>query len=173
MPDLTRAFDIVPYEKKHTRANFDCGVSALNRYLTQYAAQDVRKNYAALFVAVWGSGEIFGYYTLSSASLPLIEAPETIRKTLPKYDEVPAIRLGRLAVDKSVQAQGWGAKLLANAVIRSMANVAAWAVMIVDAKDEQSRAFYLNFRFESLQHDQTRLYATRRDLESYFLTADV
>ncbi|GHS96204.1 N-acetyltransferase [Synergistales bacterium] len=166
MPDPVSAFDIVPYEKKHIRRGFDCGVLALNSYLTQYASQDLRKNYAALFVAARnGSDKIVGYYTLSNASISLGYIPEASRNSLPKYNDVPAIRLGRLAVDKSMQRQGLGAELLADAVIRSVTNVAAWAVMTVEAKDEQARAFYLKFGFESLQHDKMRLYAMRQDLK--------
>ena len=159
-------FDIALYEKKHIKTAFDCGIQPLNQYLLQYASQDVRKNFAALFVAVHDATEkILGYYTLSNASVLLENIPEALRRTLPKYREVPAIRLGRLAVDVSVQGQGIGVKLLGNAIERSVSNVAAWALMVVDAKDEKARDFYTRFGFTSLLDDKLHLYAMRHDLE--------
>jgi ribosomal protein S18 acetylase RimI-like enzyme len=164
------AFKIVPFDSKYAREGFDCGNPALNLYFSRNAGQDVRKRYAAFFVAVEeNSDRVIGYYTLSNASVFLLNIPEKFRKRLPKYPDVPAIRLGRLAVDISAQGQGVGAKLLANAVIRSVLNIAAgWMMMIVDAKDENARSFYRKFEFNSLNDDQNHLYAMRQDLETYF-----
>jgi predicted GNAT family N-acyltransferase len=160
------SYDIVPFEKKHVRTNFDCGIPALNQYLLLRAGQDVRKNYSSLFVAAQdGTDKILGYYTLSNASVPLINFPEPERRNLPKYRDVPAIRLGRLAVDISAQGKGVGVKMLGNAFIRCMSNVSAWAVMVVDAKDAKARSFYLKYGFLSLADDELRLYAMRKDLE--------
>ena len=132
----------------------------------QYAGQDVRRNLAALFVAVKDDTNlIVGYYTLSNASIDTRKIPEQLRKKLSTYDDVPAIRLGRLAVDLRVQGQGLGTMLLANAVIRSTSNISAWAFMIVDAKDEAACTFYRKFGFESLNNDAKHLFAHRKKLE--------
>ena len=164
------AFKIVPFVPGHTREDFNSGISELDRYLKQYAGQDVRRNIATLFVAVKdGTTQILGYYTLSNASVNLDTVPPALLKKLPKYAEVPAIRLGRLAVDRSVQRQGLGTRLLANAVIRSTYNVSAWALMIVNAKDNTACSFYKKFGFESLLDDERHLYISRQDLETQFL----
>jgi ribosomal protein S18 acetylase RimI-like enzyme len=140
--------------------------SRLNQYLSQRASQDVRKNYAALFVAVQDdTNKILGYYTLSNASVLLDNFPESERRNLPKYRDVPAIRLGRLAVDVSVRGKSIGVKMLGNAFVRCMSNVSAWTVMIVDAKDPTARSFYQKYEFLSLAEDGLHLYAMRKDLE--------
>ena len=163
------SFRIIPFAQNHSREDFNCGIPELDRYLKQYASQDVHRNLATLFVAVKDDTDrIFGYYTLSNASVDKRIVPEPSQKKLSKYDEIPAIRLGRLAVDRSAQGQGLGTRLLANAVIRSTTNVSAWALMVVDAKDETTCEFYKKFGFESLKNNVKHLFAPRKDLELLF-----
>ena len=163
-------FSIVPLESRHVKEGFDCGAAELNQYLFRQAGQDVRKYYAAIFAAVDNvTNRIVGYYTLSNTSVNLDFIPVSLRKKLPKYTQVPAIRLGRLAVDATAQGQGIGAQLLADAAIRSVLNVSAWTIMTVDAKDDKACAFYKRFGFESLTDDKLHLYVTRQDLEACFL----
>lgn len=54
---------------------------------------------AACFVAATDEKLIARYYTLASASLLLDELPASTGKKLPRYPTVPAVRIGRLAVD--------------------------------------------------------------------------
>lgn len=51
---------------------------------------------------------IAGYYTLASASLFLADLPASIIKKLARYPTVPAVRMGRLAVDRVFKGQGLG-----------------------------------------------------------------
>jgi ribosomal protein S18 acetylase RimI-like enzyme len=160
---------IVPFEKCHVKKGFACGVPELDEYLERYAGQDIRRNLAVLFVAVnEGDNNILGYYTLSNTGVDSRIIPNALQKKLPKYPDVPAIRLGRLAVDKRIQGQGLGSRLLANAVIRSVSNSSAWAVMVVDAKNNTAADFYRKFGFDSLEEDNLHLFAPRKDLERHF-----
>jgi predicted GNAT family N-acyltransferase len=97
--------------------------------------------------------------------------PDSLQKKLPKYPDIPAVRLGRLAVDKSMQGQGIAGKLLADAVIRSLKSVPAWVALVVDAKDENACAFYSRFGFVALLDDPKHLYSFRQDLEKRFFEA--
>lgn len=161
---------IIPFDKTHNRQAFDCGVPILNRYLYERAGQDVQKYYSTLFVAVEGiTNNVLGYYTLSNTSVNLTDIPDALKKSLPKYAEVPAIRLGRLAVDKALHTKGLGSALLANAILRSMSNVSAWAIMVVDAKDEKACQFYKKCGFAELLDDKKRLYIMRKELDMFVL----
>ena len=163
-------FVIVTYENSHIKDGFDCGIAELNQYLFRQSGQDVRKYYAALFVAVESAtNRIIGYYTLSNTSVNLDAVPSALRKKLPRYTEIPAIRLGRLAVDITAKGQGIGSELLADAAIRSVLNVAAWVVMTVDAKDDKACSFYKKYGFESLLDGERHLYISRQDLEANFI----
>ena len=105
---------------------------------------------AACFVALTTEWRIASYYTLSSASLLLADLPADTRKRLPRYPTVPAVRMGRLAVDQTFVGQGLGGALLADALYRAArSEIAAYALM-VDAKDEAAVAFYRHHGFMAL-----------------------
>ncbi|BEV15906.1 GNAT family N-acetyltransferase [Herbaspirillum sp. DW155] len=135
----------------HDRSRFECGSPALNRYLREQVTQDIRRRVAACFVAVDDEQRVAGFYTLASASVPLARLSEALRRKLPRYGAIPAIRLGRLAVDHEFKGRGLGGALLVNALYRAIATEIPGAVMVVDAKDVQAAAFYRHHGFVALQ----------------------
>jgi GNAT superfamily N-acetyltransferase len=134
-----------PIGKLHDRKRFDCGDLELNIYLTRFARQNHDRGAAKTFVATIESdpATILGYYSLSPASLDFARTPEVARRGLGRY-EVPVFRLGRLAVDVSMQGRGLGGQLLLAATQRCMA--AAQQVggvgMLIDAKSDQVARWY-------------------------------
>jgi predicted GNAT family N-acyltransferase len=101
-------------------------------------------------VAVTDEQRIAGYYTLAATSLLLAELPADLGKKLPRYPSVPAIRMGRLAVDQAFRGQGLGGALLADALVRCVrSEIAAFALM-VDAKHELAAGLYLHHGFIAL-----------------------
>jgi GNAT superfamily N-acetyltransferase len=115
---------------------------------------------ARVFVAVGEAPErIAGYYSLSAASLEKAELPPALAKRLPHYP-VPAVVLGRLAVDRSWQKCGLGETLLLDAMRRTLMASAAIAVyaMIVDAKHEAARGFYERYGFQSFATAPARMF---------------
>lgn len=138
------------------RAGFECGSEPLNRYFKELVTQDVSRNLASCFVAYDAANDAakepsnvtpLGYYTLSSASVPMLDLPSTLTKKLPRYPSVPVVRLGRLAVSVQAQGKGLGSVLLVNAIERTQrSDIAAYA-MVVDAKDEAAARFYEHFGF--------------------------
>ena len=151
-------FQVVPLGADHDRAAFQCAAEPLNRYLRQQVSQDVRRRVASCFVALDEGQRIAGYYTLASASLLLADLPPDVGKKLPRYPSVPAVRMGRLAVDAAFQGQGLGAALLADALARAArAEIAAYA-LLVDAKDAQAAAFYRHHGFIALPDSPLTLF---------------
>lgn len=143
-------FQLAPLDVAHDRVRFNCGSEPLNRYLQEQVTQDVRRRVAACFVALADSQHIAGYYTLASASLILADLPDSTGKKLPRYPTVPAVRMGRLAVDEAFKGQGLGGALLADALDRAArSEIAAYALM-VNAKDEAAAAFYRHHSFIAL-----------------------
>jgi ribosomal protein S18 acetylase RimI-like enzyme len=110
-----------------------------------------------------------GYFTLSMAQVDLKSLPESHRKGLPKYP-VPAVRLGRLAVDRKWQGKGLGELLLLDAVHRVVTAVQSVAAkyMIVDAKNKKAEEFYLRYGFHSLEGDSHSLVAAIEPLKGLF-----
>lgn len=156
---MTRApFRIAALEGSHDRSQFSCGEPALDRYLREQVSQDIRRRVAACFVAVTDELQIAGYYTLSTASVPLTDLPDALRRKLPRYAAVPAIRMGRLAVDGTFKGKGLGSALLSNALRRAIDSEIPAAVLIVDAKDEQAADFYRHLGFIELGSDPLHLF---------------
>jgi ribosomal protein S18 acetylase RimI-like enzyme len=131
----------------HDRSQFDSGSPALDRYLREQVSQDIRRRVAACFVALTDERRIAGYYTLATASVPLTDLPDDLRRKLPRYGLVPAILMGRLAVDTAFKGQGLGGVLLVNALRRAASAEIPAAVLVVDAKDHQAAAFYQHHGF--------------------------
>lgn len=81
-----------------------------------------------------------------------------MRKKLPRYPSVPAVRMGRLAVDQRFKGQGLGGALLADALDRAVnAEIAAYA-LLVDAKDEPAACFYRHHGFITLPDSPLALF---------------
>ncbi len=133
---------------EHDRTMFDCGQSALNDYFRSRVSQDVRRNFAACYVAVHkANGNVAAYYTLSAAGVSISELPQDIAKRLPRYPTVPVVRIGRLAVDQQYRGHRLGSVMLYDAIKRSHASgIGAYAIL-VDAKDEGAVAFYEHHGF--------------------------
>lgn len=133
--------------KQHDRTRFSSRSEALNTYFREKAGQDVKKRVSACHVAIDGSNEVVGYYTLSASSILIDQLPTEIVKKLPRYPTVPAMRLGRLAVDQSCQGQGLGGALLVDALMRASSPEFGVFAMVVDAKDQAAAAFYAHHGF--------------------------
>jgi GNAT superfamily N-acetyltransferase len=137
-----------PLRKQHDRTAFDCGDADFNLYLQRYARQNHESGGAKCFVAspTRESASVLGFYTLSPASIEYSRTPAVATKGLGRYD-VPVFRLGRLAVDRSVQGRGLGGALLLRAAdrcIRVAAEVGGVALLI-DAKNERAAQWYASY----------------------------
>ena len=156
---MSAPFRIEALTSQHDRSTFDCGSEPLNRYFRQQVTQDARRRVTACFVAVEQGREVLAsYYTVASSSVPLTDLPEEVTKKLPRYPSVPAVRMGRLAVDQQFRGKGLGAAMLADALQRSVkAEIAAYT-LVVDAKDEQAAAFYRHHGFLAFNDNQLALF---------------
>ncbi len=143
----------------HSRANFDSGSPALDRYLTAQASQDVKRRASSCYLAIdIDSEQIAGFYTLAAGSMPLMDLPAATVKKLPRYPAVPVARLGRLAVDRRFQGQQLGATLLWDAAQRAVRSELAVFAVVVDAKDETAAAFYRHHGFMAFANNPLQLF---------------
>ncbi|MEJ0051281.1 MAG: GNAT family N-acetyltransferase [Methylovirgula sp.] len=152
----------------HDRSGFESGVEPLDRYFRAQAGQDARKNLAAPFVLVLPDGAIGGYYTLSATGVALADLPAQITRKLPRYPLIPATLLGRLAVDRRHQGNGYGRFLLADALFRSVQSEIASFAVIVDAKDENARRFYERESFLPFPDQPMKLFRPTADITKLF-----
>ena len=148
MIQSTKFLPTRPLTKTDDRKSFDCGVDSLNRYLSQYALQNQKKDAARTYVVVRGDGKIAGYYTLVYGSVTVGETPHDISAGHGKYP-VPIILIARLAVSVDERGIGLGRSLVRDALIRSAgaASIAGLSAVVVDAKDAVAKAFYEKMGF--------------------------
>ena len=158
---MSARFVIEPLSARHDRTNFTCGIEALDRYLQLRANQDMKRRVSNCFVAVpeGGSG-IAGYYTLAASGIPLGEIPPALARKLPRYPLLPAVLVGRLAVDRHFAGQSLGATLLYDAIARSARADPAIYALIVDAKDENAASFYRHYGFQTFAGRPMSFYLT-------------
>ena len=137
-----------PVSKRYNRDIFGCGEAALNEFLQRYARKNHEVGGAKTFLAISDADNetIFGYYSLSPASVAYARTPEIVRRGLARY-EVPAFRLARMAVDRNVQGQGLGGQLLLSAGKRCLLAAAevGGVAMLIDAKNARVAAWYQSY----------------------------
>lgn len=151
-------FRLAQLDATHERAAFHSGSAPLDRYMREQVTQDMRRRITACFVALADGPRIAGYYTLASTGLLLSDLPSSTSKKLPRYPTVPAVRMGRLAVDQAFQGHGLGGALLADAITRAARSEIAAFALVVDAKDEGATAFYRHHGFICLPNSAQTLF---------------
>ena len=166
-------FRVEPLDRKrHDRAAFSCDVEILDRYLKQQASQDVEKRVAAVLVLTPDGSTIAGYYTLSQYAVSVDHLPEQVLKRLkpPRYPELPATLLGRLARDVAFKGQKIGELLLMDALKRSLDHSQAIASVgvVVDAKDHRASLFYESYGFVGLPEHPNRLFLPMATIAKMF-----
>jgi ribosomal protein S18 acetylase RimI-like enzyme len=135
----------------HDRGAFCSGDDALDRYFQTQVTQDIRRHITNCFVVVEAAtGRVAAYYTLSAASIPLVDLPPDETKRLPRYPTLPAVRIGRLAVDRQFQRRGLGELMLINAVHRTIQDAAAAFALLVEAKSDLVAGFYRRYGFRPI-----------------------
>jgi predicted N-acetyltransferase YhbS len=139
-------------DKSHNKKEFDCGNTRLNIFLQRTARQHITKGMSRTFVLIndKNSKEILGFYTLSVCEVERDYLPLTIAKKYP--NQVPALKLARLAVSKNYQHKGYGNYLIGSAVekVIVVAENVGIIGLFVDAKDNHVKEYYEKFGFVSL-----------------------
>jgi GNAT superfamily N-acetyltransferase len=159
-------------DRRHDRSAFDCGHPSLNDWLQLRSSQFDKRDLARTYVAVrQGESTVLGYYAISNHYVRYDALPQDQAKGLPHID-VPAILLGRLAVDRSAQGQGIGSLLLIDALRRAqhITDQVGIRAVEVDAIDDAARQFYLKFGFVQLADDPNHLFLAMHVLRKLNLT---
>jgi len=153
-------FRLEPLTEGHDRAGFNCGIEPLNRYLKEIARQHEAKGISKTYVLVEEDdpATIAGYFTLTFCQIDAAKLPPKAAKKFPK--QIPAMRLGRLAVSQVRQRQGIGQILLSGALqrVERASEIAGGIGLFVDAKDDQAAAYYSQFGFVPLADSPLTLF---------------
>ncbi len=146
--------------------SFDCGQSALNQFLQRFALVNQQANSAQTYVSCHG-GRVVGFYSLAVGSVAPSHAATRLTKGIPQHP-VPVMILARLAVDLQHQGAGLGTALLKDALLRTAqaADIAGIRALVVHAKNESARQWYLNWEFEPSPSDAFHLFLLTKDIKA-------
>lgn len=147
----------VPISAEHDAALFSCGEPALDEWLRSRALQN-EERFSRTYVTCDGN-RVLGYYALAAASVRRAAAPGFLRRNAP--EELPAVIIARLAVDRAATGRGLGASLLADALLRieTAATHIGVAAVLAHAKSDAARDFYLHHaRFVEFPADSRTLF---------------
>jgi GNAT superfamily N-acetyltransferase len=145
---------------------FDCGERALNQFLQRYALVNQKSNSAQTYVSCQ-TNAVVGYYSLAVGSVTPSMATLRVIKGMPQHP-VPVMILARLAVDLQHQRRGLGKALLKDALLRTAqaADIAGIRALLVHAKNEAARQWYLTWEFEPSPSDPYHLFLLLKDLKA-------
>lgn len=151
-------FQIVPLDETHAVSEFSSGEQSLDDWLRKYALANQIIHSSRSFVLVEpDSPRVWGYYSLTVASIQRGEATKASRSGMPQGYDIPAVLLARLARDEKRRLEGLGPLLLADAVLRTirMSQDAGIRVLAVHAINDTARAWYMKHDFQpSPIHDR-------------------
>jgi GNAT superfamily N-acetyltransferase len=137
-----------PLSPDHGIGSFDSGVPALDLWLKRRARANEASGASRTFV-LCEDRRVVGYYSLAAASIMHTHATGRVRRNMP--EPVPAVLIGRLALDKTCQGRGHGIGLLQDAVLRvaSAAETVGVRAILVHAMSEGAKKFYERFGFRT------------------------
>jgi predicted N-acetyltransferase YhbS len=121
-------------------------VPALNAWLQRRALPNDLSGASRTFV-VTARQAVVAFYSLAASSVMHSHSTSKAKRNMP--DPVPAILLGRLAVDKGWQGKKLGLSLLHDAVLRvtSAAETVGVRAILVHAMSDDAKRFYLRYGF--------------------------
>lgn len=144
--------------ERHDGSLFESGEPVLDDWLRQRAWKNLQLGASRTYVVCrTGSHRIAGYFALSMGQILAAEVPGSMRRNMPQL--IPAVILGRLAIDRSCQGKGLGQALLAEVVRRSAlaASQISARLIVVHAISAAAEAFYLHHGFIRLPVDNPTL----------------
>lgn len=153
-----------PIEATDNTTDFDSGEESLDRYLADRALTNHLADLGRCYVCVDAdTDKIIGYYTLSAVAVEHADLPGKVRRNAP--NPVPAVLMGRLAIDTKAQGSGLGTFLVRDAILSTLAAADRIGVrlLLVHALHERAAAFYERLGFKHSPTDQLHLYLLLAD----------
>ena len=153
-----------PIEATDNTTDFDSGEESLDRYLSDRALTNHLADLGRCYVCIDGdTDKVLGYYTLSAVAVEHADLPGRVRRNAPA--PVPAVLMGRLAIDTKAQGSGLGKFLVRDAILSTLAAAdrIGVRVLLVHALHEQAATFYEKLGFKRSPTDPLHLYLLLAD----------
>lgn len=147
----------------HDTDDFDCGDETLDNWLKYLAPRNQREGSSRTWVVTDGT-RVVAYYASSAAVLTRAEATGRAGRNQP--DPLPAMLLGRLAVDREHQGRGLAAALLKHFLLKvlEVAEHTGVRIALVHAANDTAAGFYRHYGFEPSPVDDLTLMLLVKDI---------
>lgn len=147
MTELRRPEPLDP--RRHDRAGFDSGEPTLDEWLRRYAGQNRRRDTAATWVVADADGRVVAY---ASLTMTAVDRSEAAAPEGQPPDPIPALLLGRLAVDRRYSGAGVGTALVAHVLATAVElnSHAACRAVVVTAMSPAARGWWERLGFQPL-----------------------
>jgi GNAT superfamily N-acetyltransferase len=152
---------------EHKLNDFDCQESSLNDWLKKRALKNDLQDASRTYVVCCGE-QIVAYYSLHLGCIKHSEAMGKIKRNMP--EPIPAIVLGRLAVDVNHQGKGIATALIKDMFLRALqvSELAGTKAVLVKALNENVTLFYKSFGFIQSKTDPLLLMKAISEVRSSF-----
>ena len=146
---------------EHDVSTFCSGEASLDQWLRHHALAAQQRGLSRVFVLHDDDDpgrRVVAYYTLTAHVLERDDLTRRLGRGLPS--QLPAVLLGKLAVDESRQGAGLGGMVLAEAVgrVAHVADQVGVRFLVVDALNERAATFYERYGFQRVpDRESTRL----------------
>jgi predicted N-acetyltransferase YhbS len=160
---VTRPTRIEALREDHRLEGFDSGEPSLDEWLVRRAWANQVAGFSRTYVTTDGT-RVIGYHSLSSFAILRSDAFPRARRQSPR--QIPAILLGRLAVDAETQGMGLGVALLRHAMELTIAasETVGVRLLVVNALHDRAAGFYQRFGFEPSPTNPLDLMITVADI---------
>jgi predicted GNAT family N-acyltransferase len=144
------SFASIPFDPELDTSTFSCGEASLDKWLFADAEIETKRGSARVWVWLDEKGRVVAYYSLSASKVKRDDIPKSLGRGGPV--EVPAVLVGRLALDHSLRGQNLGEVLLADALTRIVdaTRTVGARFVVIDALHERVAVFYERFGFRRL-----------------------
>ena len=140
-----------PLAEYHDLSSFHSAEPVLNDWLRQRAMRNMKSAATKTYVICPPeSALVVGYYAICMGQILATDVTGSMRRNMP--GQIPAVLLGRLAIDQEWQGKGLGGLLLRDAVrrVRVAAEEVPARLIIVHAISPAADAFYQHYGFTRL-----------------------
>lgn len=151
----------------HDRTAFDSGDAVLDDWLRLYAGQNRRRDTAATWVIADTDHAVVAYVTIAMSAIDRSDAPPSLAHHSP--DPVPALLIGRLAVDRRHSGLRVGTALVAHVLATAVElnTQAACRAVVVNALHPAARGWWEHLGFKPFAPE------SEHSSDLYLLTADI
>jgi GNAT superfamily N-acetyltransferase len=152
---------------RHNREAFDSGEPVLDEWLRRYAGQNRRRDIAATWVSTTAEDVVVAYASVAMTGIDRSAAPAELIQGAP--DPVPALLLGRLAVDRRYAKLGVGTALTAHVLATAVElnQKAACRAVVVAALSPGARTWWERLGFRAFYPGDPA------ELDLYLLTSEI